>query len=992
MQAPIVRVFASRRDRKAHQNNMDLDQGAVAKLIAFESPGVETFHQVSADSFHHPLSGYQSSLDSIALHEEELQLIKRDEILGDSSEGNLIPVLPPSYILPSILHARAKGDEEETNVIEDEARILRHRLRITKNAIKELAQTVKSTRISLGDIDKTIHKQQERLADISVEVFKSHLSSLSVHRTDIIDLTERFLNETDDHTTSLPKPNDLQREAERLHDRFSNLVQKGGAQRLVDASYCDELAKMCQQLETISAGSGESQSADEVFGALHVGRRSGCSDDVLDFGVGVERELERAWKLDQLALLVARKEVIAQAQECFARQLLPPLSDIHEKVSTHAFLVSEAEALIRAFIEELEEVTDDVSKTKVSLQVDEMVNKSAHSKSEELLEAKLMDLLKQLSRRQDAPFTVILDHSDMHNELAAIAERRRTAENAGDKWLSALSQKLASLSNSHAPLISALYANSPVNTSAPFAPPRDETTLEVEARYRTDQLTEAAARLNKNVDISGRDKRKLDKFVEKTGRLTSSAMTSPSNDGLLNGVHLHHESARALGHLRKESLDIFNRIHSIVEDVNFVNEVHKAYPQLPLLPNLRCGAWYVDPVMAGKDPVYFKSTDGHFGNWNFNLRRPNLHLLPLIAEHKGLLLVDSTRSGKRIPDALAKTVPIWCTVFNRTLSRTYLNDSWDTSLYCPPGAVSEQEKAQIEARIDSWVDSLLTSAYTLPNISAPLRPLWITPSTTAFPRITFEGEPEFLPIICVSASKQIHEGVERRSNGFSYVQGSGDDHEAWGMGLTPQLFWQNRDILVNADRSELASIVTSLVSKSQELSRNDTWTTFPTPVSKVDGKILFSALHDLPSPLPSSIPGVSAKVAFVLISAVDANMSEVGRECREDLLWLRMSEGKKEQIHFLQDILPRAITFIGTQLSIGNVVCICCTSGKDASIGIGLAALQIFFNDDGDLLYTQAQQEFQSKYRTNNFKRASILHHIQGVQQQNGPLAYDYSG
>lgn len=35
--------------------------------------------------------------------------------------------------------------------------------------------------------------------------------------------------------------------------------------------------------------------------------------------------------------------------------------------------------------------------------------------------------------------------------------------------------------------------------------------------------------------------------------------------------------------LRKESLDIFNRLHSIEEDVAFVRQVQKAYPTIPLL-------------------------------------------------------------------------------------------------------------------------------------------------------------------------------------------------------------------------------------------------------------------------------------------------------------------------------------------------------------------------------------------------------------------------
>ncbi|KAJ7655648.1 initiator tRNA phosphoribosyl transferase-domain-containing protein [Mycena polygramma] len=97
----------------------------------------------------------------------------------------------------------------------------------------------------------------------------------------------------------------------------------------------------------------------------------------------------------------------------------------------------------------------------------------------------------------------------------------------------------------------------------------------------------------------------------------------------------HREQSDALAFLRKESLDLFNRLHSIAEDVSFVNQVHAAYPDIPILPNLRCGAWYTDPAIATDCPAYFKSTDGHFSNWSFNLRRSNLHLLPLAAARGG---------------------------------------------------------------------------------------------------------------------------------------------------------------------------------------------------------------------------------------------------------------------------------------------------------------------------------------------------------------------
>jgi len=50
-------------------------------------------------------------------------------------------------------------------------------------------------------------------------------------------------------------------------------------------------------------------------------------------------------------------------------------------------------------------------------------------------------------------------------------------------------------------------------------------------------------------------------------------------------------------------MDIFNRLHSIAEDVAFVNRVRNAYPEIPILPNLRCGAWYTDPIFVGQEKV-----------------------------------------------------------------------------------------------------------------------------------------------------------------------------------------------------------------------------------------------------------------------------------------------------------------------------------------------------------------------------------------------------
>ncbi|KAI0078709.1 initiator tRNA phosphoribosyl transferase [Panus rudis PR-1116 ss-1] len=425
-------------------------------------------------------------------------------------------------------------------------------------------------------------------------------------------------------------------------------------------------------------------------------------------------------------------------------------------------------------------------------------------------------------------------------------------------------------------------------------------------------------------------------------------------------ITLKTSQTEALAHIRKESLDIYNRLHSIAEDIHFVEWVyHTSYAHLPILPNLRCGAWYVNPQIAKHGGAYFKSTDGHTNNWGFNLRRPNLHLLPIILQHNGIVLVDSTRAGKRMPDALSKTVPIWCTVINRAIKFLYSKDSnWNTELYCPPGVVSSQEQSQISQRLDDWAASLVSSSYVLPDLPRPLRPVWITPSTSTLPVLSGV---DFLPIICVSASKQIDEGLERRSHGYVYVQGSGDDHELWGMGLTPQIFWEHKHELLKADRTFLPDLVTELVEEHRSRQSAE-WKELPTPIHKIRGKLLIASTTDIPTYLPSSLPGSSERIGYVVITDnpstfTHANADDMGGEARDDVLLLEMSEGKRGQTQFLQSVLPRAIPFIEAKLSKGTKVCVCCHNGKDASVGVVLVALQLYFDANGQFVKSAAERE-----------------------------------
>ena len=67
------------------------------------------------------------------------------------------------------------------------------------------------------------------------------------------------------------------------------------------------------------------------------------------------------------------------------------------------------------------------------------------------------------------------------------------------------------------------------------------------------------------------------------------------------------------------------------------------------------------------------------------------------------VIVDSTRRGKTMPDALSKTIPIWCAVLNRLLFPERLDSH---RLHTPAQIVGRSEHAQIEAKLDGFLQDL----------------------------------------------------------------------------------------------------------------------------------------------------------------------------------------------------------------------------------------------------------------------------------------------
>ncbi|KAJ1665308.1 tRNA A64-2'-O-ribosylphosphate transferase [Coemansia sp. RSA 1813] len=411
--------------------------------------------------------------------------------------------------------------------------------------------------------------------------------------------------------------------------------------------------------------------------------------------------------------------------------------------------------------------------------------------------------------------------------------------------------------------------------------------------------------------------------------------------------------------LRSETRNIYNRLRSIEDDAEFVHYVtQQLLPQYPVLPNERCGSWYVDPAKARQHTtVYFKSTDGHCGNWKFSLRRANTHIFDILhrADKRGCIVVDSTRSGKSMPDSFSRTIPIWCSVWNRAIHKLVQLKGdpkdqrlamWDNRVHMPPSIVSDSELRQVDILLDSFVDKLLASdigiAAIADKVPKPLRPIWITRDQ----RLVFPPdftEATFTPIVCLSASASSSSSSSSssvggtQSMGFNYVQGAADDQEMWALGLTPRMFWKHRDALLLDTASACEDTVRAIVASSCDLQDNNDSARFHfiagTQVA-VGGRVSgrppecwnhFDAIINCGAPLYQEHSVNSQKLASRYI-------------------YLPIPEGKRGQAELGKQI-PRALDFARPFLrDPSKRILVHCSQGMDRSVGIALAIMTRYFD------------------------------------------------
>ncbi|KAJ9631727.1 tRNA A64-2'-O-ribosylphosphate transferase [Taxawa tesnikishii (nom. ined.)] len=393
---------------------------------------------------------------------------------------------------------------------------------------------------------------------------------------------------------------------------------------------------------------------------------------------------------------------------------------------------------------------------------------------------------------------------------------------------------------------------------------------------------------------------------------------------------------RVLGDIKRATLSIRNRLQSIEHDAAFVASVAEAYG-LPLVANERCGSWYIPPSRK-EQSAYFKSTDGHISQWSFSLRRLNLQVLDTIAGHEGCIIIDSTRRGKSMPDALSKTVPIWTTVLNRVLfpSHTHCHE-----LRTPGIAVTASEHSQIEARIAGFVTQLQTKTKSLSldlsvlrdKLRKPLQPLWVTQdSLLPFSPPTY---PDVHPVVLCTASRRVPAG-EASEGG--YIQGAADDSESWAHGLTAPVFWTHKDELLRTSEESLPSLISSLTQLASSVSVPRCALIEPTR------QVYLGTLD------AAALSATSADFAAVITASPTPDPTLASTLTGTKHLHLPLSLGKvgsRQLRHELPELLPFLVPLLTSDPDAR--VLVACPSGKDHSVGIALAILCLLANEQGDL-------------------------------------------
>jgi tRNA A64-2'-O-ribosylphosphate transferase len=433
-----------------------------------------------------------------------------------------------------------------------------------------------------------------------------------------------------------------------------------------------------------------------------------------------------------------------------------------------------------------------------------------------------------------------------------------------------------------------------------------------------------------------------------------------------------------------------NRLISIYYDVvHFCVPIITQTPclcNLPKIANERCGLWYAQPLMnCESSTCCFKSTDGHYGSWNFSLKRLNLNVVRLLSTNQACILLDASTS-KVMPDSFSRTLPIWAAVLNRIASRYRQEfgipacsyDSWnlDRLLFTPNSIVSASEHEHILSLIDERVDLLYSTGaivdpeWLASTLLKPIRAYWITPQSASVEELlSIDTSSNYFVIICFSCSdyrktKQIISEDNVSSEPFIYISGAADDHETWARRLTAQSFWDNfsnfKEFQPSSD-DEFNKIIDTIVERdsvfSDSLRKNEN------SFSRVDCSVYqISNLNIFIGTRRSGRPPDCWKQFDAILNVTDSEYQDIHESisghCNDRFyMQLPVREGKRDRTE-LERWLVVGIIFVVAHARKNRSVLVHCAQGADRSVAVVMAVVSIFCNMKFPLQWNSTYWQF----------------------------------
>jgi len=169
-------------------------------------------------------------------------------------------------------------------------------------------------------------------------------------------------------------------------------------------------------------------------------------------------------------------------------------------------------------------------------------------------------------------------------------------------------------------------------------------------------------------------------------------------------------------------------------------------------------------------------------------------------------------------------------------------------------------------------------------------------------------------------------------SGDGYIQGAGDDSEGWAHGLTAPLFWKHQEQLMNTNEDKLIDLISELLKRG----KLSVGTSKAVLISPTDW--LFAGTLDAMNEIDygNSDGLITCGEASRMTSVPGAKIRHIHLECREKKLG---SRDIRKQLNNILALFNDPKSF--------EKLYVCCPTSKDLSIGVILAILCLYIDDEG---------------------------------------------